>query len=461
MQDWFGLQPTGRQLREPTGQIVELVDAEGLVCVGIQFDPPWCGHPALTRPVTLVRSFLEYPMVVGLVELAHADPEGGRFVYPTGPVLTVKELMRAYSDLGLAPGPRAALELLYLAGQILEEGAATGAMQGCFSHGGLTPWRLTVRDDANVQVIGYGIPQVDVLGWREHPDRPPDADSVRYAPPERLSGHAEDEAADTAALVLIGYELVTGQPLYPGHDAAEVARSAAISEAVPMLSRPNALPRDIAQVFARSLVFDPDARLRGADWVREIGALLETHRDGDGLEAAVARVRGASIEGTRRARIQQTTETSSFTPDELSTLASAAEEAPSTAPVTTPRWQKVERSRREAGPPAPDASAPTRRRRRDPGAVAELRVAEEELEPGGDLPLLDLDDFRDDDQDDLVLEPMEQAPVRPRLRRRLDTANVPRPPSATPAPAPTSGAPPDDAPTHTLPGRRRRRHEPG
>jgi hypothetical protein len=474
VEGWFGLVPTGRQLREPTGQLVELVDAQGVVCLGIQFDPAWCGHPTLVKPVSLVRSFLEYPMVVGLVELLHGDAQTGRFVYPTGPILSVKELLRAHSDLGRPPGARAALELLYLAGQILTEGAATGGMQGCFSHGGLTPWRITVRDDAHVQVVGYGLPSLDVLAWRADPTALPHADSVRYAPPERLTGLPEDEAADTAALVAIGYELVTGQPLYPGHDVLEVARSVSISEAVPMLSRPNALPRDIAQVFARSVVFDPDSRLRGDAWVQEIATLLEAHSTGDGLEAAVARVRDSSIEGARRARIQQAHETAAHAPAALAALARAPEPAPAPAPasMSTPRWQKVERSRpvSPASTPSPSfahGETPVRRRRRGP---LELQVQEEENESGGELPLLDLDEL--DDGDDLLLEPVDPVPSRPRLRRRPDereggsplaapsrhaTATPAGPPRAEPGPG---GGRAEDPTTGGLTTRRRRRLDP-
>lgn len=84
---------------------------------------------------------------------------------------------------------------------------------------------------------------------------------------------------------------------------------------------------------------------------------------------------------------------------------------------------------------------------------------EEESAPGGDLQLLDLDEFDAseldgaDDVDDLVLEP-DPAP-RQRLRRRLDTANVPRP-----ARDPADPTDPQTAPTSTVPGRRRRRHDP-
>jgi hypothetical protein len=482
VEEWFGLQPTGRQFREPTGTAVELVDAEGLICTGLAFDAPWHGHAALTRPISLVRSFLEYPMVVGLVELTHVDLDHARFTYPTGTVYSLKEVMRIHGDLGLPVGPRAALELAWLAGHVLVEGAQNGGVQGCFSHGGLTPWRIALRADANLQILGYGIPQVDVLAWRSNPERVPHADSVRYAPPERLTGIPEDDAADTAALTIIAYEVMTGKPLYGGHDPAEIVRSASISEAVPMLSRPNELPRDIAQVFARSLVFDPDSRLRGEDWLAEIGSLLEAHPEGDSLEVVLERIRGAAVEGTRRARIQQTAETSAFTPAALAALANE-EDDPAPEQPKPARWQKAAERRREpsggrtpsetpvpalprSSPTTGEVDAPTRRRRRDasdaasparrpasadplatgevteaaprrrtrgavdredPGASFDLSLPEEEESPHtlDDAPLdLAVDEEDAAESDDLLLEAAE-TDQRPRIRRRADTENVP------------------------------------
>lgn len=368
MEEWFGLTPTGRQFRESTGVQHELIDAEGVRHTAIAFDPAWRGHSALTRGVELVRSFLEYPMVVGLVELSRCDLDRGVFVYPTGTVWTLKELMRIHADLGHAIGPRAALELCWLAGQVLMEAAENGAMQGCFSHGGLTPWRIALRTDGNLQILGYGLPQVDVLAEREGRGVA-EPDSVRYAPPERMTGIAEDPSADTLALTLIAYEVLTGRPLYDTSDPAELRRTVSMSDGVTLLSRPNPLPRDIAQVFARSLVFDPDARLGGHAWLQEIEHLLDRHRDGESLEVVVDRVRGAHRDGSLRGTKLRQAKTESFTPDQLQAALVDADvaatgggrsgralPAPEGPPGQEQRWGKVSDRRRRAPPPAPSTS---------------------------------------------------------------------------------------------------------
>ncbi|MCB9689659.1 MAG: hypothetical protein H6738_16175 [Alphaproteobacteria bacterium] len=444
MEEWFGLTPTGRQFREPTGVQHELIDAEGVRHTAIVFDPPWHGHPVLTRGVELVRSFLEYPMVVGMVELSHADPQRGVFVYPTGTVWTLKELLRIHADLGHAIGPRAALELCWLAGQVLLEGAENGGMQGCFSHGGLTPWRIALRSDGNLQVLGFGLPQVDVLAERAKLGVA-EADSVRYAPPERLTGIAEDVSADTLALTLIAYEVLTGRPLYDGSDPEELRRAVSMSDGVTTLSRPNPLPRDIAQVFARALVFDPDARLGGEAWLQEIEHLLEQHQDGESLDVVVDRVRGAHREGALRGTKLRQAKTESFTPNQLRDALAEADEPPaprarsgrsmqSQIPAAAggdeKRWGKVaERRRREpaaaaptpppaqeipATPPSPrpssESAAPRRRRRGEPRPADELSTSSLEI------PSLEVE--HEDDEDDILLEPAEPTPAAPPRRRR-------------------------------------------
>ncbi|MEQ1500794.1 MAG: hypothetical protein ABMB14_01120, partial [Myxococcota bacterium] len=313
MDDGFGLTPTGRQFREPAATLHEAVDARGVLHTVIAFDAAYRGHPAVSRDVELVRSFLEYPMVIGLVELAYRDPAAGRFGYPTGAFWTVKELLRTYADLSSKLGLRAGLELAYLVGQILVEAAENGAPQGCFSHAGLTPWRIGVRPEGDVIVFGYGLPQVDVACHREDPSFAVSPDSLRYAPPERLAGLPEDIASDTAALAILTYEVITGQPLYAGHDPDALTRAVSVSDGATTLSRPNELPRPVAQALARSLAFDPEARLTGHAWVAEIGALHERHQEGESLAKVVERLQGSRAEAPRRTTKLVATETAAFT----------------------------------------------------------------------------------------------------------------------------------------------------
>ena len=149
-----GLEPTGRELKDPAARVLEAVDGDGRHYTVIAFDAGHVGHNALTLNVRLVQSFMEYPMVTGLVELGKSDPEQGWFAYPTGSVWTLFDVLRAYGDYGQVVGMRGALELAWLVGQILVEAGDTGPMQGCFSHGlpeGTLPGALAGSPDACLQ----------------------------------------------------------------------------------------------------------------------------------------------------------------------------------------------------------------------------------------------------------------------------------------------------------------------
>src|SRR5690606_14200026 len=84
-----GLRPTGREMRDPAATLYELDDEGGRVYTSIVFDPRYHGEEALTLNVELVESFMEYPMVTGLVELARHDLDTATFSYPTGRIFTL------------------------------------------------------------------------------------------------------------------------------------------------------------------------------------------------------------------------------------------------------------------------------------------------------------------------------------------------------------------------------------
>jgi hypothetical protein len=391
--EWFGMTPTGRQLREPTGTLHEAEDPSGVRHTILAFDEVYRGHPALHRGIKLVESFLEHPMVVGLVELRSWDPQTARFCYPTGYFWTLKDLMRIYADMSMVLGLRAGLELGYLVGQILVEAAENGASQGCFCHGGLSPWRIGLRSEGDVIVFGYGLPQMDLASRANDPNFVISADSVRYAPPERLTSQPEGIASDTAAVVAITYEVITGQPLYAGHDLEQITRAVSLAEAATVLSRPNNLPRPVATLFAQSLIFDPDSRLTGQGWLAQMADLHASHQQGESLADVAARVRNLTSEASRRpARLVSTEAAETARPRAAQSTPSAATSpaaaASTSAPSSTPpaadagrpetRWSRPTRRRGDlssstdgaepyqAAPEPPEATATeaTRRRRR-------------------------------------------------------------------------------------------------
>lgn len=108
------LTPTGREFVAPAATLVECVDPDGLKHTVIAYADTWRGHPVLSTSVDLIKSFMAYPMVTGLVECSAIDTAKARFSYPTGTIWTLKEVVRGFDSVGQTVGTRAALELMYL-----------------------------------------------------------------------------------------------------------------------------------------------------------------------------------------------------------------------------------------------------------------------------------------------------------------------------------------------------------
>lgn len=391
MEEYFGLKPTGRQFREPAANLVELVDPAGLKHTAIVFDEAYRGQPELGLDIELILSFLQHPMVAGLVELSHHDLAQGVFAYPTGPAWTLKELLRIHDDRSKIIGPRAGLELAWLGAQILTEAAATGPQQGCFSHGSLSPWRIALRPDGQVQIFGYGLPQAEIVAQRRDPGVILDADSIRYAPPERLEGQPEELSSDTYALALLTYEAATGRPLFEGHDVSALQASIAGGEAAGLLSSAG-LPGPIVELLADALAFDPDTRLTGQPLIDGVGTLLAGQLDGPSLVEILEAVLGQRRQQPRRSARLVSTDTSAYTHEQLASLVD--QEDPADEVSSDPRWGRVSRERRAEPAEAAATTATTattaiaepeeprrRRRRRDVEPEAPRRRRRRRNEP--------------------------------------------------------------------------------
>ena len=377
-----GLTATGRQLKDAAATLVELEDDDGLRHTSIVFDEAVRGHEALTLNVRLVQSFMEYPMVKGLVEMSHCDLEQAAFTYPTGNVWTLTEVMRIYRDVGQEAGVRAALELTYLCAEILHEAGETGPMQGCFSHGSLSPSRIAIRADGHVQIFGYGLAQVELLKHLED-GYVVSSESLRYAPPERLEGQPEDPAADTYALTVIAWEMMTGKPLYDTHNVDKIKQMISLSEGSTMLtkSKNKQVPKQVLQTLARALIYDPDTRLSGTEFMDEIETLLESSAvKGSSLVDVMKRARGTGTQKTAKGRkLESKADTSMFTKGQLANIVDDDDEGEGEGEeLVEKRWGKSKRqantdaaaaqsSPADPAPAPPDVttdSAPKRRRRR-------------------------------------------------------------------------------------------------
>lgn len=210
-----------REYKGPAARLVELLDSDDRNHVGIVFYEQYRNHSALTNSLDGLMSFLQNPVARGITPLHSYGYEEGAFIYETGKCKSVAELIRQASDLGLSPGPRAGLELMTQALEVLQGALRIAEEYAIFSHGGLTPWRLMIRPDGKLQMIGFAVPQVEVLDYKSNPNLIPSEDSFRYAPPERMEMDAmEDFSSDLFAIALIGFEMMTTRPMYDGSISA-------------------------------------------------------------------------------------------------------------------------------------------------------------------------------------------------------------------------------------------------
>ncbi|MFT6144959.1 MAG: hypothetical protein ACJAZO_002084 [Myxococcota bacterium] len=349
---------TGRTVDGPTAQLVELHPEDGPLVTAIRLDEPFRDMPVLSRSIELARSFMEFPMVSGLVDLSAYLPKEGILLYPTGHARSVAEILSTSRKTKKAAGIRAAVELCYLGGMILGEAAETGADQGVFSHGDLTPWRVLVRADGELQIIGYGLISPELLKFRQDDTYPTQADTWRYAPPERAMGAPEDAQADLCSLALIATEMILGVPLLDG-SVADIRKSLE-SGVLPQLVNNQAkkMGKAVAEVLAYALNFDPRNRFDSAeDFVLACEGLLETGLSGDSLAECAQKVH-TSKRGTALKSVDDTQAIPVAGRAIRPRGQKAVQEAIERAAENDERWESRGGRGRKASAKTPDAPKP-------------------------------------------------------------------------------------------------------
>ena len=298
--DFGGWTPTGRKTVGPDSELIEVENPDGHKQTAIVYDKVYRDHHRLTTDVELVQSFMEFPMVEGISCLSRAPSGQGLFQYDTGSVLALIEVLRAYRDQRKAIGGRAAIELLLTITQMLQEASENGPMQGIYSHGGITPWRIALDADGEVQLLGYGLPQMDMECLREDAELKVREDSFKYCPPERLTSGYEDISTDIYSLVMIAHEMITGDSLLTGR-AADLKKSVELGEAQGKLqsSKDKTLPKKVKDVLATALAFDPIGRFEEPHQFLDalIDALGGKDLPGDTLAEVMAFVRKTTRRG--------------------------------------------------------------------------------------------------------------------------------------------------------------------
>jgi hypothetical protein len=351
------LKQTGRVFFESSGTLAEMV-ANRRHHLGIQIDRGFRDDERLVA-VNDYLSFLAEPGVKGLRPLVWGSVGNGKFLYETGPVWPLRVVLELTAKHGSPAGVRAGMEMMVGVSKILES-ASVAFEEGPYSHGGLNPWRIVIDQGGNVQVIGYGIPQVGV--GSSHTGKV-DVDAYRYAPPERLDGEAEDLTSDQLALALMGFELMLATPLYDG-DVEDVHGQAQRAVGRERLHRfDDQLEWDVIEALETALERYPDARYRNVDdFSRVCAELAESPLYLDGMSLADVMAWVATKDDNGPADIEQVIGPE---PEPVSEVA-----------AKRPKWEAPERSRRSrrAGSRKDVAKAPKAKgRRRIERSQRELR----------------------------------------------------------------------------------------
>ncbi|MFT4625402.1 MAG: hypothetical protein ACI8PZ_004070, partial [Myxococcota bacterium] len=256
-----GWRPTGRRIRGPLADLVELRDPDGLG-MAVVYPPDWADEGALVVPEALAE-----PGVAGVAPLIDGVP--GVLVYAAVEgARSVKELAELCKPDGGA-GDRAALELALQLGEILI--AAGEAELGRV--GGLTPYTVFVAPSGRVSVLTWGVPQVEILDFVADPELVPPLTGLQYAPPESVEGAAEDESTDRFRIALAAAELWLGEPVYAG-GLDDVLAAVKAGDAASLL--PEDLPSLLDAVLAVALAAYPEDRHADIDgFLDSIEAALE------------------------------------------------------------------------------------------------------------------------------------------------------------------------------------------
>lgn len=438
-----GMQPTGRRVQGPGFELAGLDGDRGVHTAIVLVGAPDAG-------ITLregARAFLERPGFAGLARLVAVDRAAGAAVFATGEVWSAAEVLASLRRRGRAPGLRAGLELAWQAAELLSRAHKEAGPLGAPCHGAIDPWRLALRRDGQVVLLGYDVvPGRDGLAC----EGAALAEALRYAPPERVDGRGEDGSSDLFSLALVALEWIVGEPVYAGpvEQIRESAREADGDRV--MWAWRDRLPKSVAAVLGRAIRRDadarwPDAASFAAALRQELGA---PNLEGESLHALLASkdidppIRFVALDEER---------------GDADTRALAPEAGPSPAPdaVRPPRARVVSlggrlgragRAGHAAPPPAPEQTraegAPT-----EVAAIPAAAIPAPEPPPGAPAPPDpdDVDDVDDADpaalaelldapepaSDDTPTAPLPRPGAAPTLDDELPTLEAARPSTAT------------------------------
>lgn len=219
-------------------------------------------HDSLKTAIQPTLAFLESPGVDGVIAISDWNPTEGRLRLETDAVLTLAEVLLHCRRAGQPAGLRAAIELMTRASEVLRQAATVATTRGISSHGSLSPWRLLLTPDGEVQVAGVGLPDVELFSYLDGQQGGVSLDTLRYAPPERLEDLEEDHRSDLYTIALVGAEMALGRPVFDGAPT-EVAERVLRGDAPELIEAIGAsLGDDVLDLLCVATELHPDERFR-------------------------------------------------------------------------------------------------------------------------------------------------------------------------------------------------------